>query len=276
MRLNPGYGAFFLGISLGSLGCHPKPSQDSVFRIIATDTGFEAPDTVPAGMRHIVMENHGTEIHESMLVKLPPETSADDYFVAVKRGTLFPKGALDYSGPGLISPGERTELWLKVDPGNYVLICWNDGHARKVPPHPFTVTNVLANDNAPKEDVVVKLIDYRFDLEGKLRFGTQVIRVETLGPSMHEMDLLRLHDGKTVADVTRWRKDDGRGDSPVDALGGVLDSHDIHRVVWLRRTFTPGRYLLHCEMPVETTAEITKQEINHADLGMIREFEIKR
>jgi hypothetical protein len=29
-------------------------------------------------------------------------------------------------------------------------------------------------------------------------------------------------------------------------------------------------------MPVETTAEITKQEINHADLGMIREFEIKR
>jgi hypothetical protein len=27
-------------------------------------------------------------------------------------------------------------------------------------------------------------------------------------------------------------------------------------------------------MPVETIAEITKQEISHADVGMIREFEI--
>lgn len=75
--------------------------------------------------------------------------------------------------------------------------------------------------------------------------------------------------------MTRWRKDDGRGESPVDALGGVLDSHDIHHIVWLRHTFAPGHYLLHCEMPVDTKDESTKQEITHADLGMVREFEIR-
>ena len=205
------HGALILALTLASFGCHRPPSPEYVFRIIATDAGFEAPNTVPAGMRHIVMENHGTQIHESMLVKLPPEMSADDYFAAVQRGSLFPKGALDYSGPGLTSPGERTELWLKVDPGYYVLICWNAGHAKTVPPHPFTVTNVLANDDIPKENMVVKLVDYRFDLEGELHSGSQVIRVETPGPSMHEMDLFRLHEGKTVTDVTRWRKDDSRG-----------------------------------------------------------------
>ena len=40
------------------------------FRIIATDRGFEAPDDVPPGMRHIVFENRGVEIHERRLVKL--------------------------------------------------------------------------------------------------------------------------------------------------------------------------------------------------------------
>jgi len=41
------------------------------FRIVATDAGFEAPDTLAAGLRHITFENRGSEIHEGMLVKLP-------------------------------------------------------------------------------------------------------------------------------------------------------------------------------------------------------------
>jgi hypothetical protein len=67
-------GKFSLLIAcLSGVSCH-RPSahvEASPFRIIATDAGFEAPDSVPAGMRHISYENHGSEIHEAMLVKLP-------------------------------------------------------------------------------------------------------------------------------------------------------------------------------------------------------------
>jgi len=54
-------------------GCHSKLDQysDTPFRIIATDAAFEAPDRVSAGLRHIVYANHGSKIHEAMLVKLP-------------------------------------------------------------------------------------------------------------------------------------------------------------------------------------------------------------
>ena len=45
------------------------------------------------------------------------------------------------------------------------------------------------------------------------------------------------------------------------------------RVVWLRKNFTPGHYVLHCEMPVTTAAAGT--ELTHADVGMVREIEIK-
>jgi hypothetical protein len=124
-------------------------------------------------------------------------------------------------------------------------------------------------DRSPKEDLVFKLFDYRFELSGDLHKGVQVIRIETPGPSMHEVDIYRLHESKSVADLNSWRKQQGHGAAPAEALGGALDSHDISRVVWLRKKFTPGHYVLHCEMPVTNT------ELTHADVGMVREIEIK-
>ncbi len=192
----------------------------------------------------------------------------------MRSGSLFPAGALDCSGAGLTSPGESVEVWVKLDPGQYILICWNAGHARSTPPRPVTVEYTISDDLPPKENAIVKLMDFRFELAGSLRKGLQVIRVENTGPSMHEMDIFRLHEGKSLADVRRWRKDDGRGPAPVDAMGGILDSHDLKRVVWMRKNFAAGRYILHCEVPLVTNAQATKQEITHADLGMVREIEI--
>jgi hypothetical protein len=137
------------------------------------------------------------------------------------------------------------------------------------------VSDTIVNDEVPPEDLVVKLIDYRFDLSKDLRKGMQVLRIETPGPSMHEMDVFRLHPGKTVADLRQWRKDNGPGPAPFDSLGGALDNHDIRRIVWLRRNFSPGRYLLHCEMPLTANRQTTNQESTHEDLGMMREIEVK-
>src|SRR5882724_5864499 len=277
MGVNSAFRAFIISACLANCGCHSDLGRDrsAPFRIIATDAGFEAPDVVPAGLRHIVFENRGSEIHEAMLVKLPDGMTPNDYVAVVKAGSLFPKGAQDYSGPGLTSPGETEEVWVRVDPGNYLIICWNNGHAKSTSVHPFTVQYAISDDEPPKEDVVLKLVDYRFELQGSLRKGRQVIRVETPGPTMHEVDFFRLHDGRTVADLKRCRKENPGGPAPADALGGALDSHGLKRVVWLRKDFSPGRYVLYCEMPLATDTSVPHTYITHADLGMVREFEIK-
>ena len=266
-----------MAAGLIGFGCQKQGAgyESSPFRIIATDTGFQAPNTMSAGLRHVVMENRGSMIHEAMLVKLPKGMTPDDYVAAVKKGSLFPEGATDYSGPGLTSPGNSAEMWLKVDPGQYIIICWNGNHASTIPVHTFTVEDSgAADDRVPRDDVIVKLIDYRFEIAGDLRKGEQVIRVETPGPSMHEMDIYRLHEGRTVADLREWRKkDEADMQGPAEALGGALDSHDISHVVWLRKNFTPGHYVLHCEMPVTNAPPDSKMK--HDDLGMVREFEIE-
>jgi len=259
-------------------GCDNKVAgkEPPPFRIVAKDAGFQAPVAIVAGIRHIIFENQGSEIHEAMFVRLAADMSPDDYVAAVQRGELFPKGAQDYSGPGLTSPGKTAEMWLKLDPGQYVLICWNSDHARTRPVHPFTVAETIVDNAVPKEDVVVKLVDFKFEIEGKFRAGQQVIRIETPGPSMHEVDFYRLHEDKTVDDLRRWRKDNGRGPAPADALGGALDSHDLKHAVWLRKNFSPGRYALHCEMPVESGAAAKSANLTHADVGMVREFVIEK
>ena len=175
--------ATLLAACLLSVSCQRKSAEKETppFRIIATDAGFEAPPGVAAGLRHVIFENRGSDIHEAMLVKLAKGMTANDYMAAVKAGSLFPEGGLDYSGPGLTSPGETAEMWLKVDPGQYIIICWNSGHAKTTPVRPFMVEEVGANDNrVPKEDLVLKLFDFRFELDGSLHPGTQVIRIETL------------------------------------------------------------------------------------------------
>ena len=206
-------------------------------------------------------------------MKLPRGMSADEYAAQVKAGELFPKGALDYSGAGLTSPGEGTELWLRLDAGEYVLICWH--HPRKSVRALSVQTSGEGDDAPPKEDVTLKLADFRFELNGPIRKGPRVIRIETPGPSMHEADIFRLLPGHDAADVRHWYKqNDLEGPPPAIALGGILDNHEVARVVWLRKNFVPGSYVVHCAMPMSMDAKSGEHQANHADAGMVMTFDV--
>lgn len=244
-------------------------------RITATDEGFELPDSVSAGLVHVIFENHGSTIHEVMFIKLPEGMDAEDYLSEVRGGTAFPKGALDYSGPGLTSPGGQVEQWLHLDPGRYLLACWFRGHLKAIPPRTLTVSASASREAAPPaENVVLRLVDFHFEVKGRFASGAQVVRVEAVGPSLHEVDVFRLHRGKSLADLRAWHAGGKVGPAPADAVGGVLDSHRIPTVVWLRSTFRPGRYVLWCGMDMVPDAPQPANSATHADAGMLLEFEV--
>ena len=92
---------------------------------------------------------------------------------------------------------------------------------------------------------------------------------------MHEVDFWRLHEDGTVAAVKAWYKQEGEATPPGQALGGVLDSHTLGKSVWFKREFAPGRYVLHCVMPMSMEAKAGNKFATHADAGMVSEFEIK-
>ena len=164
-------------------------------RIVATDEKLEAPDTIRAGTRHIIFENRGKQIHEAMFVKLQAGMTVGGFREQINKGILFPEGALDYSGAGLMSPGETTEVWLPLDPGEYVLICWN--HMRSSIRGLTVAEGKRVNDTPPREDAVLQLRDFQFELQGHLKKGMRVIFYE---PDELEAEGILEFDAKTE----RW------------------------------------------------------------------------
>jgi len=262
-------------VMLAAVLLWPALAMAAPVRIVASEGRIDAPDTIAAGLRHLLYENHGKDIHEAMFVKLPAGMTAADYAAQVKDGVLFPKGALDRSGPGLTSPGLATEIWLRLEAGEYVLLCWHHPRAELRPLH---VPDTGARDDLPpKEDVTLRLVDFRFELDHPIHKGVQVLRFEASGPSIHEADIFLLHPGKTAADVRRWYKEQDLAGPPIaDALGGILDSHAIGNVVWVRRTFAPGHYVLHCGIPLSLDAKSGDHHAIHADSGMVKTFDIEK
>lgn len=270
-------------VALSSLaGCAPGDRSEPAsprgeLRISATDEGFASPDSVSSGMVHVIFENHGSTIHEVMFIKLPEGMDAEGYLSEVRGGTAFPKGAIDYAGPGLTSPGGRVEQWVNLDPGRYLLACWFRRHLTTNPARTLTVSaSPPGNVAPPAENVILRLLDFRFELEGQFASGPQVVRVETIGPSLHEVDVFRLHQSKTLADLRAWHAGGKAGPAPAEAIGGVLDSHKIPVTVWLRSTFRPGRYVLWCGMDMVPDAPGQAKGATHADAGMFLEFEVHR
>jgi hypothetical protein len=115
-------------------------------------------------------------------------------------------------------------------------------------------------------------------LTGEIETGPQTIRVEAAGPSMHEVDIFHLEEGRSVDVVRAWYASHQRGPLAATLMGGVLDSHDVSRVVWLRRDFTAGRYVLWCGMPMIQSGKESDAgaaaDVSHADAGMVLEFEV--
>ena len=182
---------------------------------------------------------------------------------------------MDCSGIGLTAPGEREEAWLPLDPGHYILVCWFGDHAERQPGTIVVSGEPLHAISAPAENATIRLIDFRFEVIGDIHRGDNVLKVETVGPSMHEMDIFRLDEGKTIDDLRAWQKSGKQGPAPALAMGGVLDSHDLGRVIHLRRSFDPGNYVLWCNMPMIHNATASDPHLSHADAGMFKEFTVQ-
>jgi hypothetical protein len=86
---------------------------------------------------------------------------------------------------------------------------------------PLTVT--AASGPAPSDpaaDLVMKLVDYDFQLSAPLTAGKHTIRVENAGPQPHELVLVRLEPGKEPVDFAQWG-DKQVGPAPGELYGGV-------------------------------------------------------
>ena len=86
--------------------------------ISAAGTGFDAPDTVPAGRHRIGIANEGTQDHLFCFVRLRGDYSLSDWLDDESNVTSERAG-----GVSRLGPGQAVQLELVLAPGRYVAAC---------------------------------------------------------------------------------------------------------------------------------------------------------
>lgn len=222
--------------------------------IRATEFAFDAPDTIAAGLTTFHLVDTGKQLHHAQLVRLDDGKTVADMDAALKKGGPLPDWMVFAGGPNAPRPGGGvSEATEELQPGNYAIICLVPGpdqipHIMKGMVHPLTVLPTAgAAAQEPSADLVVHMQEYGYKLSAPLTAGERRLRVENDGEQPHELELVRLADGKSVVDLEKWVESQ-QGPPPGEPLGGVAALAPGAQA-FFSADITPGNYALICFVP---------------------------
>lgn len=235
----------------------------------AKEFAFDGPDTIPAGLTMIHLNSTGQELHHVQLLKLEGGKTIADFQAAVKAGPP-PTWAVPYGGVNPLIGGTAAATQM-IEAGNYAVVCFVEGpdhvpHLAKGMVKPLTVTPSNANAAEPTADVTLSLSDYTFTLSKPLAAGRQTIKVENAAAQPHEVVLVQLEPGKTMADLAKWAGE-MKGPPPGKPIGGI-PAFMKGKTAYFDANLTPGDYGMICFVPDMKDGKI------HAEHGMITQFKV--
>lgn len=190
-------------------GTSPTQAADSLFAIEAVDDAFDAPTVATAGQTTMTFANNGKDVHAAQVARLKPGTTVESFLAALAaEDDAAALASVDLpGGPNRIGPGMTTEVHLDLAPGEYLLYCpvpTPNGrpHYELGMYHAFTVVAGANTSTAPPPDDEIILRDMSFGLPDDTSAGVHTWHVTNDGPSIHEIQLFKLHDGASIEDLT--------------------------------------------------------------------------
>ena len=237
------------------------------------DYSFTAPASIRAGAVIFRLTNAGKELHHLSIVRLPEGKTVADYLAAVQAEGHPPAWATDVGGPNAAVPGATIDATVTLEPGSYALVCFIPSpgnpmpHLMKGMVRPFTVRGPARAATLPSADVEMRLTDYSFTLSTPLTAGRHVVRVTNDAAQAHEIVMVRLGPGKSIADMSQWVLQGMQGPPPGMPFAGMSPLSSGKSGTFPVR-LAPGRYGLICFLPD------VKDGKQHDQHGMLQEFEV--
>lgn len=197
--------------------------------ISAKDYDYDVPPTITGGLVEFTYKNIGKEAHFAGIAKVAAGKTYADVKAAITAppSSAAPAGPPpfeDYGGLATTEPGGSAVLSLNLPVGSYALFCLINGpdgvpHAAKGMVRELTVTDGPSGE-LPAAVATITTTDFKFDGLPALKAGTNVVRLHNAAKQAHEINLIELQAGKTIADAAAWFAEAG-GPPPMSFLGGV-------------------------------------------------------
>lgn len=234
----------------------------------AHDFGYDGPDTIPSGVTAITLVNDGPSPHELILVRVDSgHTYAEIAQVALKGDT--PEWMSVVGGDGVIRVGQADTTISDLQPGIYALLCFIQDALDK-PPHfmlgmarTLTVTAERNSEEPPIADATIKLVDYGFEMPD-LKAGEHTLQIVNGGKEYHQIDLVRIPEGKTMKDVIAA---EAPGSPQVGEIIGGNGALSPGASNWWRVNLPAGKYVAMCYIP-------SPDGKPHYMEGMVKEFTV--
>ncbi len=239
-----------------------------------SEYAFSGPDQIEAGWVAITFENTGKEPHHANLGRIKDGKTLDDLNAALRANPNAALALVDFvGGPGAVDPTGKQRVVINLTEGTYVFMCFlpaPDGqpHLAKGMIRPLKVVarTSQAVVQVPKADATALLRDFAFTLPSQVKAGPQTWQVTNNGPQPHELGLVKLASGKTVADVQAFLQKPA-GPPPFANAGGTGGfANGKSGLVSL--DFQPGSYVAICFIPDPAS------DTPHFALGMIQGFTV--
>jgi uncharacterized cupredoxin-like copper-binding protein len=224
-------------VLLGACGSDDKKTTQSSsssatankVAISAKDYDYDVPATITGGLVEFTYKNTGKEGHFAGFAK----AAAGKTFADVKAAITAPPSSAaptgpppfeEYGGLATTDPGGSAVLSLNLPAGTYAVFCLISGadgvsHAAKGMVRELTVTDGPSGE-LPAAAATITATDFKLDGLPALKAGTNVVRLHNAANQAHEINLVEVPAGKTIADAAAWFKDGG-GPPPISFLGGV-------------------------------------------------------
>ena len=265
-----------------------------VVTISMANRAFQAPDTIDAGWTTLRFTNDTDgDFHYAHFVRLDSGRSVQElveyYAKAIRESGPRPTWIVRFGGPGGAGPHQTASVTQNLVPGSYVWMCPIENE--KGEPHfgvgeyrQFVVRarSAEAAEAAaePAASATIRLVDHGFTPDSSLmKARRHTIRIENTGGEPHDMNMMKLSPGRTLADAQRSLNPE-RARRPGEKDEPPLPLHELGSMVggvaamapsmsaYFDAELTPGEYLLFCMV----TAPDGRSHIEH---GMIRQISVQ-
>lgn len=251
-----------------------SPEAPQLVVVHAMDFAYNAPKTIKSGATTFRLVNDGKQLHHLSIIRLQKgKTMADFVNFMKKPGPPF-GWFTEIGGPNPAVPGGTVEATMTLTPGDYVVACFVPSpgetapHLMKGMVGALTVTAEKSAGVAPTADVVVRTSDYKFATSRPITKGHHVIEVLNDAAQAHEVVVVQLAPGKTIADVAKWVDVDMmNGPPPGKPVGGMAGIAKGQSATF-PLDFAPGKYGMICFAPD------AKDGKPHSVHGMMQEFTV--
>lgn len=181
----------------------PSPVPPAELAVDAADGTITGPDTVAAGWIKLSATNLKPRANCGLFVRLNDNVTPSAFTEAIKGGPT-PQVQAMVSFEGSVPFAGPSELYLRARPGQHAYVCFvpSAGGPPAAKLKVVTVTTAADKPAAePQSELAVTERDFAFEFPSEVKSGPRTVKVVNAGLQSHEMPIVKLAPGKTVADV---------------------------------------------------------------------------